>query len=132
VEDDRGRFGEEDRRLFEPNGSMVSVPSGEEIDDIRPQLRTPRYAPGTRTDFLLAPEAIAVVIKQYRPGLRESQLLDQVREDAEHYRRERTCRNLVVFVYDPEGLLPELPPLTDEASPGEGELDVRCVVAVLR
>ena len=30
------------------------------FDDVRPQGRTPHYAAGTRTDFLLAPERVAV------------------------------------------------------------------------
>jgi hypothetical protein len=95
------------------------------FDDVRPRLRTPRYASATRTDFLLAPEGIAVAIKQVRSGLRETQLLDQVREDVEHYRQERACRTLVVFVYDAEGLLRE-PHLV----PAEvGDLEVVSVVA---
>jgi hypothetical protein len=101
------------------------------FDDVRPQLRTPRYAPGTRTDYLLAPEGIAVVCKQCRPGVREPQLREQVREDVEFYRRERTCRTLVVFVYDPEGLLHEPHLVPADAGEAESELEVVSVVAVL-
>ena len=37
------------------------------FDDIRPECRTPSYAAGTRTDFLLSPESIALTIKQAQP-----------------------------------------------------------------
>lgn len=93
------------------------------FDDIRPEGRTPSYAAGTRMDFLLVPESIAVTVKLAKPGI-----LDQAAEDAAYYRRERNCRTLVVFIYDPEGLLREpcVPPTADVD--GEGP-EVRCVVS---
>jgi hypothetical protein len=98
------------------------------FDDIRPQCRTPRYAPATRTDFLLAPERIAVTAKLARPDMRESALAEQLREDAAHYRRERACRTLVSYIHDPEGLLREPHLLTATwVEPGD-EFEVRCVV----
>ncbi|MGH7173368.1 MAG: hypothetical protein ACRELG_24050 [Gemmataceae bacterium] len=94
------------------------------FDDIRPECRTPSYAAGTRTDFLLAPESIALTIKLAKP-----RILEQVPEDAEYYRRERKYRTLVVFIHDPEASLREpcVPP-TVRAEDGE-EPEVRCVVA---
>jgi hypothetical protein len=97
------------------------------FDDIRQRLRTPRYAPGTRTDFLLAAESIAVAIKQCRPEVRAPQLAEQVREDVEHYRQQRCCDTLVVFVYDPEGHLPEARLAWSDERWSEPE--VVCVVA---
>jgi hypothetical protein len=92
------------------------------FDDVRPECRTPSYAAGTRTDFLLAPENIALTIKWAQP-----RILEQVPEDAAYYRRERTCRTLVVFVYDPESLLrePYPPPAATEEGPGP---EVRCLI----
>jgi hypothetical protein len=72
------------------------------FDDIRPECRTPSYASVTRTDFLLVPENIALTIKWAQP-----RILEQVPEDAAYYRRERKCRTLVAFVYDPESSLRE-------------------------
>jgi hypothetical protein len=94
------------------------------FDDVRPRCRTPRYAPGTRTDFLLASERVVVVVKLARTDLREGRLAEQLREDAEHYRREGGCDTLVAYVHDPEGLVRE-PGLLAEGAEG---LEVRCVV----
>jgi hypothetical protein len=75
------------------------------FDDVRPESRTPRYASGTRTDFLLAPERIAVTVKYARLPIREPHLVDQWREDVAYWRRPRNCRTLFAFIYDPDGLL---------------------------
>jgi hypothetical protein len=90
------------------------------FDDVRPECRTPRYAAGTRTDFLLVPENFALTIKWVQP-----RILEQVPEDVSYYRHERKCRTLVVFVYDPESALREscLPPMTAE------EPEVRCIIS---
>lgn len=93
------------------------------FDDIRPECRTPSYAAGTRTDFVLAPENIALTIKWAQPRIRE-----QVPADAAYYRRERKCRTLMVFVYDPQCSLRDSclsPPCAEDAE----EPEVRCVVA---
>ena len=93
------------------------------FDDIRPECRTPSYAASTRTDFVLAPENIALTIKWAQP-----RILEQVQEDAEYYRRERKCRTLVVLVYDPESTLRE-PCLQPTASVEDSEgPEVRCMV----
>jgi hypothetical protein len=98
------------------------------FDDVRPQSRTPRYALGTRTDFLLAPERIAVTAKIARAGAREAQLAEQLQEDAAHYRAHEGCRTLVGYVHDPEGLLREPRLLTPSCAPPADDLEVRCVV----
>jgi hypothetical protein len=96
------------------------------FDDIRPECRTPSYAADTRTDFLLAAERIAITVKLAQPSVAE-----QFPEDAEYYRRERKCRTLVVFVYDPESSLREpcLPPTFDVEDSEEPQ--VRCVIGSL-
>jgi hypothetical protein len=94
------------------------------FDDIRPQCRTPRYAATTRTDFLLAPEGIAVLAKLARePGLAE-----QLREDAAHYRAWGGCPMLVAYIHDPEGLLREPPLVPGQAGGADEGPEVRCVV----
>ncbi len=90
------------------------------FDDIRPECRTPGYSSVTRTDFLLAPQGIAVTVKLARPRIAE-----ELREDAEYYQREGKCRTLVVLLYDPEATLREPPVLpTANAESGDG-LEVR-------
>ncbi|HEY7153323.1 MAG TPA: DUF2321 domain-containing protein [Gemmataceae bacterium] len=96
------------------------------FDDIRPECRTPSYAAGTRTDFLLAADRIAIAIKLAQP-----RILEQLPEDAAYYRRERKCRTLVAFIYDPEASLREpCAPLAASAEDGE-EPEVRCVIGSL-
>jgi hypothetical protein len=95
------------------------------FEDIRPECRTPSYSACTRTDYLLAPEGIALTLKMAQP-----RVLEQVVEDASYYRLERKSRTLVVFVYDPEASLREpCLPTTAGAENGE-EPEVRCVVGV--
>jgi hypothetical protein len=96
--------------------------------DVRPQCRTPRYSAGTRTDFLLAPERIAVAAKFARADLREPQLIEQLREDADHYRAHGSCRTLVAYVHDPEGVLRDPQALSAACTQSEGDLRVRCLV----
>jgi hypothetical protein len=98
------------------------------FDDVRPHARTPRYAADTCTDFLLAPERIAVTAKFARPDLRDAQLAGQFREDAAYYRAEGSCRTLVGYVHDPEGLVREPHLLAAACGQPGGDLVVRCVV----
>ncbi len=95
------------------------------FEDIRPECRTPSYASGTRMDFLLAKEGIALTAKLAQP-----RIVEQAVEDAAYYRAGRKCRTLVVFIYDPEASLRE--PCLPQAAGAEndGELEVRCVAAL--
>jgi hypothetical protein len=61
-------------------------------------------------------------------GVRESQLIEQLREDAEYYRRERKCRTLLGFIYDPDMRIPEPMRLEIACSGSEEEMQVRCVL----
>ncbi len=98
------------------------------FDDIRPESRTPRYSAVTRTDFILAPERIAVTAKYARTDRREPQLAAQLHEDAAYYRAQGNCDVLIAYVHDPEGVLRE--PRMLNAEPGD-DLAVRCVVGAL-
>jgi REase_DpnII-MboI/Uncharacterized protein conserved in bacteria (DUF2321) len=97
-------------------------------DDVWPEGRTPRYDSGTRTDFLLAAERVAVTSKLARPDAREPQLAEQLHEDAAYYLRRGDCRTLVAFVYDPEGVLREPRLFETACSRPEDGVEVRCVV----
>jgi hypothetical protein len=99
------------------------------FDDIRPESRTPRYAEGTRTDFLLAPERIALTVKCTGPALSESQLMEQLREDAAYWRAQRNCRMLIGFVYDPDALLRETVALEAAWSEREDGFELNCLIA---
>jgi hypothetical protein len=100
------------------------------FEDVRPLSRTPTYSTGTRTEFLLAPEQTVVVVKiASRHGRPCPDLAAQFAEDGRHHRDNKTCRRLVGFVYDPEGVVREPAALERAWSSGDDELDMRCVIA---
>ena len=98
------------------------------FDDVRYERRTPSYGPGIRTDFLLAPSAIALTTKRMKPTLRPELLREQVCEDIAYY-RQRNCRALSVCIFDPERLLSGPEQLETAWSSLSDELPVRPVIA---
>ena len=126
---DRPPFRVEDERDLE---DLLRALLPLHFGDVRPESRTPRYAPATRTDFRLAPERIAVTAKLARPALRDPQLAQQLREDAEYYRGRPDCATLVAFLYDPEGLLYEPRALEAAWSTREDGWELRCMIATSR
>jgi hypothetical protein len=99
------------------------------FDDIRPESRTPSYSAGTRTDFLLAPEQIALTVKCAGPQLRGPELAEQLEEDVAYYQNSRTCPTLVCFIYDPEGLLHHFATPAVAGPQPDGDVSVRWIVA---
>jgi hypothetical protein len=98
------------------------------FDDVRPEGRTPSYAAGTRTDFVLAAEQTAVTIKRAAAAGCEGALAEQLAEDAGYYERRGGVRALVALVHDPEQRVTD--PATFEAACRRDDgLAVRCVVA---
>jgi len=74
------------------------------FDDVRPEEWTPSYAGGSsRMDFLLHAEEIVVETKKTRAGSGARDLGNQLIEDIARYRAHPRCKQLVCFVYDPEG-----------------------------
>jgi hypothetical protein len=98
------------------------------FDDVRPQCRTPSYSTGTRTDFLLAPERIALTVKCARPRQGEEELVRQLAEDIDYYERAGVCRTVVGFSYDPEGLLRRFADQALDGTAADGPVSVRWVV----
>jgi hypothetical protein len=96
---------------------------------IRLEGRTPRYASDQRTDLLLAEEGIAVSAKLAGSRIRERELEEQLREDADYYRGRRDCAMLVGFIYDPEGLLREPSALERAWSSHGDDLELCCIIA---
>ena len=100
---------------------------------VRPERRTPAYASGVRTDFLLGSDppgsTTAVLVKYVKPPCHERQLGEQLQEDLAYYQRQRLCRLLVTLVYDPEGRLPDARQLEATWSRAHDHLEVRCVIA---
>jgi hypothetical protein len=98
------------------------------FDDVRPEGRTPSYAAGTRTDFVLAAEGAAVTVKRVATADCEAGLVEQLAEDAGYYERRGGVRALVCLAYDPEQRAVDPARLEVACLRDEG-LAVRCVVA---
>lgn len=76
------------------------------FDDVRPEEWVPSYGGGTsRMDFLLKERSIAIEVKKPRQGLPTSKVGEQLIVDIARYRSHPSCRTLVCFVYDPEGII---------------------------
>jgi hypothetical protein len=114
----------EDRDLEDLVRALLPI----HFDDVRPECRTPSYAAVTRTDFLLAPEQIALTVKHSGPALGGADLAGQFAEDFAYYQGQRVCRTLVCFVYDPEGLLRHFTPPEIPGAAPDGAVGVRWVV----
>lgn len=98
------------------------------FDEVHLESRTPAYTVKKRTDFRICPDGIVLTVKLSTPTLRESQLAGQWTDDLTFYRRQPSAR-LVLFVYDPQGLLHDPGHLEAVwAAQAEG-LSVSCVIA---
>jgi hypothetical protein len=98
------------------------------FDDIRYERRTPRYTSGSRTDFLLAPSALALTVKHANARLREDVIVAQLAEDISYYRH-RNYRALVACIFDPEKIVRD-PEQRETAWAGlSEEVQVRPVIA---
>lgn len=74
------------------------------FEDIRAEEWTPSYAgSSSRVDFLLQQEKIVVELKKTRNGLGEKEVGNQLLIDIARYQSHPDCKNLICFVYDPEG-----------------------------
>jgi hypothetical protein len=99
------------------------------FDDVRLEGRTPAYAPGRRTDFLLHGGAVALTAKCVSRASDEGRLADELPQDAAYYQGRAGYRTLVCFVFDPEGRLRDPRRLEAAWSRPQDDLDVRCVIA---
>lgn len=122
---DRPAFGVADERDLE---DLVRALLPIHFDDVRPECRTPSYSTCTRTDFLLAPEQIALAVKCAGPNVPGAELARQLAEDVDYYARQQACRTLAAFVYDPQGSLHYFTPPPVAGAAPEGPVAVRWVV----
>ena len=123
---DRPPFRVEDAHDLEDlTRALLAVP----FDDVRPQCRTPPYDTGRRTDFLLSPERIVLVVKRVASAHAEAALAGEAREDVAHYAHHPGCDTLLLLFYDPRGLLPDPAAFEAAWTRTEGELNVRGLVA---
>src|SRR5208283_257784 len=98
------------------------------FDQVRPENRTPSYAPGTRMDFVLATEGLAVTVKQTIVGVPENALTTQWREDVGYYEQRGGVRMLLGLVYDPQGQVMDPGSMEIAWSRSAGDLKLHCVI----
>ena len=95
------------------------------FDDIRAEEWTPSYAGGaSRVDFLLKKEAIIIEIKKTRATLKAKQLGEQLIIDIVKYQVHPDCKNLICFVYDPEGYINNPAGIENDLSGKRDDLNV--------
>jgi REase_DpnII-MboI len=99
------------------------------FDDVRAEEWTPSYAgSASRTDFLLKQEQIIVEAKMTRKNLGQKEVSKQLIIDKESYRTHPDCKNLVCFVYDPEGKCDNPTALENDLSDEQGSPKVIVIV----
>ena len=75
-----------------------------QFDDIRPEEYSPSYAGGaSRIDFVLKDHDIVIEIKMTRKGLADRQIGEELSIDILRYQSHPNCKQLICFVYDPDG-----------------------------
>jgi len=95
------------------------------FDDVRPEEWTPSYAgKSSRMDFLLKKEKLVVEVKKTRKDLTDKEIGDQLIIDIKRYAEHPDCKNLLCFVYDPEGRIGNPTGLEDDLSRSENGLTV--------
>jgi hypothetical protein len=99
------------------------------FDQVHLRSRTPSYSPDTRTDFLIPDEKYVLTVKRTSPELRQSQLEEQLQEDAAYYRAVPECRILWVNIFDSQNWLSDPQHLEILWSRMDGEQAMRCVIS---
>lgn len=73
------------------------------VGDIRPEETTPSLGGASaRVDFFLKTEGVVIEAKMTRDNLRNTELVKQINDDIQKYRRMPGVKRLMVLVYDPE------------------------------
>ncbi|MFH1084376.1 MAG: hypothetical protein V1772_01250, partial [Chloroflexota bacterium] len=91
---------------------------------------TPSYAGSSaRVDFLLKQDQLVIEVKKTRRGLGAKELGEQLLIDIAKYAAHRDCRQLVCFVYDPDGLITNPRGIENDLSKQHGGLVVKVIVA---
>lgn len=99
------------------------------FDDIRKEEWTPSYAGGSsRIDFLLPEIDTVIEVKKTRKSLGAKQLGEQLIVDIEKYQKHPMCKNLICFVYDPEGWISNPKGIENDLSRTTNEIDVSVLI----
>lgn len=97
--------------------------------DVRAEEWTPSYAAtASRMDFILVAESIVIEVKMTRKSLSQREVVLELTEDKERYRRHQGWRTLICFIYDPALWLRNPDAIERDVSE---EFDGRRVIAVV-
>lgn len=100
------------------------------FDDVRAEECTPSYAgSASRMDFLLKAEKIVVEVKKTRQKLRDKEIGNELSIDIARYQSHPDCKELVCFVYDPDGFIRNPTALERDLSKRDGDFAVTVVIA---
>jgi hypothetical protein len=100
-----------------------------DFEDIRDEEWTPSYAGGSaRMDFLLKDVEVVLEAKKTRKGLGVKEIGEQLIIDTEKYRAHPSCKTLICFVYDPEGLIANPAALEHDLSGDKNGVAVKVLV----
>lgn len=99
------------------------------FDDVRREEWTPSYAGGSaRADFLLKEEGIVIEVKKTRQGLSVADIGAQLLVDIARYQSHPDCKQLVCFIYDPEGRIGNPIGLERDLEKTPAKMPVRVIV----
>lgn len=99
------------------------------FDDVRREEWTPSYAGGSaRADFLLKEEGIVIEVKKTRQGLSVADIGAQLLVDIARYQTHPDCKQLVCFIYDPEGRIGNPIGLERDLEKTPAKMPVRVIV----
>ena len=79
-------------------------------------------------DFLLKNYETVIEVKKTRKGLRDKEIGDQLLEDIARYGKHGNCRNLVCFIYDPDGHISNPHGLVKDLSDDSTEFSVVVII----
>ena len=99
------------------------------FEDVRHEEWTPSYAGGAaRMDFLLPDEQTVLEVKKTRNGLGSKEIGEQLIIDIARYQQHPKCKQLICFVYDPDGRTSNARGLEKDLSKMHGGLRVEVLV----
>lgn len=100
------------------------------FDDVRAEEATPSYAgSSSRIDYLLKDHGIVVELKKTRSSMTVRELRNQLIIDIDSYRAHPDSLMLIVFVYDPDGVISNPKAVENDLSRRGGEFDVTVIIS---
>ncbi|WP_433971931.1 hypothetical protein [Tunturiibacter lichenicola] len=95
---------------------------------VRREEYGPSYAgASTRSDFYLKDDSIVLEMKMIREGLNDRKLGEELINDIAHY-KQRGCKTMICFVYDPEHKLKNPAVLEADLSKPTDGMDVKVII----